>query len=181
MSSGKWMSVSAPYVVPRDSGAPDAWTEEAAKHGARGSNQLTFVGEVSAPRFVADAFGISEGDSVITRQRIVYLNDAPIEVASSYYPTSIASGTALEDTRKIKGGAITLLAELGHAAAHVSEEVFAHMPDAQHQHELLLQPDEPVITIHRTSVGEGGQPFQAEIMTAPAKTRRLRYEMEVGR
>lgn len=181
MSSGKWLSVSAPYVVPRESGAPDAWTEEAARHGARGTNRLSFAGVGPAPGFVATAFGISEGDPVITRQRIVYLNDKPIEIASSYYPTHIAAGTALEGNRKIRGGAITLLDELGYKATRVFEEVFAHMPDDQQQQELLLRPEEPAITIHRTSVDGSGQPFQTEIMTAPAKTRRLRYEMEVDR
>lgn len=180
MGSGKWVSQSAPYVIPAVNGAPDAWTAEAAVHGARGSNRLTFAGEAPAPAFVAEVFDIAAQSSVVVRRRVVYLNDAPMEIATSYYPEAIASGTPLENPRKIKGGAITYLAELGYVTKSVTEEVTAHMPDDDLRAELQLTEGEPVVTIHRANRDATGRTFQAEIMTAPAKTRRLRYEMEVG-
>lgn len=180
MNSNNWVSVSTPYITPRASGAPDAWTEEAASRGGRGTNRLAFTGETPALPFVAEAFGIDEGAAVIARRRIVYLNEAPVEIATSYYPPRIASGTALELPRKIKGGSITLLAELGYTTVRVTEEVFAQDPTDDERSDLQLTEGEVVITIHRVNCDGDGTPFQVEIMTAPAKARRLRYEMEVG-
>lgn len=176
----KWVSKSAPYLAPRAAGRPDAWTQEAAAHGARGTNRLDHVGQVSAPVFVAEAFAVEEGEPVVARRRLVYLDDAPMEIATSYYPTGIAAGTALAEHRKIKGGAITALAALGYATDSVVEEVVADMPDEETRKALAMGEGEPIITIHRVNRDAIGRVFQAEIMTTAASTRRLRYEMEVG-
>lgn len=180
MNSTNWVSVSTPYITPRASGETDAWTEDAARRGGRGTNEIAFAGEVASPAFVAEAFGINEGGPVVARRRIVRFNDKPVEIATSYYPTSIAAGTPLARPAKIKGGAVTLLAQLGYATAHVTEDVFAHEPSAEEQSDLQIGDGEAVVTIQRTSRSSDGGTFQAEIMTAPARARRLRYEMEVG-
>ena len=180
MTRSKWVSESAPYLKPQPDGAPDAWAADAASHGARGTNRLAFTGEAPAPPFVAEAFGLNDGDTVVIRRRIVYLDESPIEIATSYYPLGIAAGTALEEPNKIKGGAITFLGALGYTTTRVTEEVFAHPPTDEERSDLQLLDDEAVITIYRVNRDGDGTPFQAEIMSAPAKTRRLRYEMEVG-
>lgn len=175
-----WVSQSAPYLTANGDGGPDTWTQEAAAHGSRGTNQLAHVGEVPAPVFVAEAFGIDSGGPVVERRRVVYLDDAPMEVATSYYPAEIATGTALAEPHKIKGGAITALAALGYATASVVEEVVAGMPDEEIRRALAMDDGEPIITIYRVNRDASGYVFQAEIMTTAASTRRLRYEMEVG-
>lgn len=179
MSSGNWVSVSTPYISPTGRNSPDAWTTEAARHGRRGSNRITYAGTAAAPPFVARSFDLPDDGEVVTRQRLVLLDDQPIEVANSYYPLEVAADTALSAPGKIKGGAIRLLADLGHAAAHVTEEVTAREPTEEEREALGLPIGEPVIVIERLSLDGDGQPFQAEVMAAPAKLRRLRYEMDV--
>lgn len=180
MSVDNWVSVSTPYITPRAAGETDAWTEEAARQGGRGTNRIAFAGQAPSPAFVARVFGIQGGEPVVARQRVVLLDERPVEIATSYYPLGIAAGTALAGPGKIKGGAVALLAEQGHVAAHVTEDVFAHMPTEEERSLLQLADGEPVLTIHRASWTAEGSIFQAEIMTAPAQVRRLRYEMEVG-
>ncbi|RAJ70241.1 UTRA domain-containing protein [Streptomyces sp. Amel2xB2] len=177
---GNWVSRSTPYLTPSTAGQADAWTQEAAAHGARGTNRLDHVGHVQAPAFVADAFGIDEGQPVVARRRIVYLDDAPMEIATSYYPLWIAADTDLAEPRKIKGGAITALASLGYTTASVTEDVVADMPDEETRAALDMDAGEPIITLYRSNRDADGTVFQAEIMTTAAATRRLRYEMEVG-
>lgn len=180
MPAGKWTSASMPYLTPRRAGATDAWTAEAAAFGARGSNRIVSAGECPAPKFVATAFDLEKDTPVIHRRRIVLQDEQPVEIATSYYPTGIASNTPLEEPQKIKGGAITLLGTLGYRAARVTEEVFAHPAADDESRALDLPRGEAVLSIQRVSYTEDGTPFQAEIMTAPATLRRLRYEMEVG-
>ncbi|GAA2629841.1 UTRA domain-containing protein [Streptomyces axinellae] len=179
MSSGNWVSVSALYVTPTDRNSPDAWTAEAATRGRRGTNRIIHAGTVAAPQFVARSFGLPDDAEVIARRRLVLLDDEPIEVATSYYPIEIAADTALADLGKIRGGAIRLLADLGHTAHRVVEEVTSRTPSPVEGDALLLASDEPVLVIERVSFNADGAPFQAEVMAAPAKIRRLRYEMDV--
>lgn len=181
MASDEWVSASAPYVAPRHTGAPDAWTEEATKRGHKGGQKLTFAGEISAPAPVAEAFGLTEGDAAIVRRRVITLDDEPIELTDTYYPTGIATGTALAKPRKIKGGAITLLAELGHNPARIHEDVTARMPSQEERETLRLGAQDPVLILRRVTTDAEGAPIQVDLMTMPARGRHLNYEMTVSR
>ena len=64
------------------------------------------------------------------RRRIIFLDDMPTELTDTYFPVEVAAGTRLADTRKIPGGAVTLLATMGYRAHRVHEEVCARMPRA---------------------------------------------------
>src|SRR5690348_16339938 len=113
-----WTSVSMTYV----SGQPgDAWGAEAAQHGGAGTQRLVDVGEVSASPAVADALGLNTGEPVIIRRRVMLFDDHPVELVESYYPPALARGTRLAEPRKIRGGAVALLAELGHQPKRVQE------------------------------------------------------------
>lgn len=179
MSSGNWVSVSTPYITPTGRNSTDAWSAEAAAHGHRGGNRVLYAGPAPAPSFASRSFGLPDGSEVIARQRVVLLDDEPIEIATSYYPMEIASGTALAAPGKIKGGAIRLLADLGHTAVRVVEEVTSRQPTAEERSTLQVSESESVLVVERVSINADGAPFQAEVMAAPAKIRRLRYEMDV--
>jgi DNA-binding GntR family transcriptional regulator len=167
-----------PYVTPH-AGNADAWAAEAASQGGRGTQSLAHVGEVAAPAPIAQVLGVEEGDAVVVRRRVVRLNDAPVELADSYYPARIASGTALAEPRKIKGGAVNLLAVLGYRTARVREDVTARMPTDHERSELRMTNDEPVLVLERVTIGSDGQPIQADVMVTPASLRRLRYDLKV--
>lgn len=181
MASDEWVSASAPYVAPRHNGAPDAWTEEASRHGHKGGQKLTFAGEIAAPPEVAEAFGINSGDIAIVRRRVITLDDKPIELTDTYYPAAIAAGTALAEPRKIKGGAVTLLAQLGHDSSRIHEDVTARMPNREEREALHLEDQDPVLILRRVTTDDEGEPIQVDLMTMPATGRHLNYEMKVKR
>ncbi|MFE7485510.1 UTRA domain-containing protein [Streptomyces sp. NPDC057552] len=178
-SENEWVSTSADYTKPRPPGAADAWTEEANRQSTKGGQELTRTGETVPPPAVASAFGLAADETAIVRGRTIYTDEAPVELADTYYPRNIAEGTPLAEPRKIKGGAVTLLAELGHVAARVIEDVTARPASQAEQQQLQLADDEPVVVIERLSLDEAGRPVQADVMVAPARLRRLRYEMKV--
>jgi GntR family transcriptional regulator len=180
MSNGTWTSNSALYITPMEGSQGDAWAREASASGHRGSQRLTAVETVAAPALVASALGLPEGAAVVVRRRLVLLDDQPVELADAYYPEAVAVGTGLADTAKIRGGAVTLLGELGYVAAIVDEEVGARPPTPDERVTLELADHEPVLVLVRRSATADGEPFECAVMTMAARNRRLHYQMKTA-
>ncbi len=109
----------------------------------------------------------------------MYLGEAAVELTDTYYPLGIAAGTRLAGTAKIPGGAVTLLATMGHTARRVHEEVYARVPDDAERSALALAADEPVLCLTRVTEDESA-PFQVDVSVFPATGQRLRYELRIG-
>ncbi|MEU6992347.1 UTRA domain-containing protein [Streptomyces sp. NPDC046465] len=180
MSDSTWVSTSVPYLKPRTKGEPDAWGEEAAARGGKGGQRITHAGEVPAPDDVAGLLGATAGEMVVVRRRIIELDGEPCELTDTYYPVAIARGTRLAGTGKIRGGAVTLLAELGHVGVRVREDVTARMPEAEEREALGLGTDQPVIRLNRVTLDRDDRPIQVDMMVMPAHRQQLRYEIRIG-
>jgi len=176
-----WDEPSAPYLSPRAPGETDAWTDVTARAGRKGTQQLREVVETMPPPDVADALLLSAGASAVVRRRTVLLDDRPIEIVDSWYPASIASATPLAEPKKIKGGAVTLLADMGYVAHEAIDDISvrgATQPEA----ELLSLPEgAPVLVVFRTAVSEHDVPFEATVMIMVTEGRHLRYPLSAGR
>lgn len=180
MSGSTWVSTSMPYLKPRREGQSDAWGEEAAARGGKGGQRIAHAGEVPSPDTVAALLGVTVGEPVVVRRRIIELDGEPCELTDTYYPAAIARGTPLAETGKIRGGAVTLLAGLGHIGVRVREDVTARMPDTDERETLRLGRDEPVLELHRVTLDAEGGAIQADLMVMPASRQRLRYEIGIG-
>lgn len=181
MSTRTWVSTSMPYLTPQHGeGQSDAWAAEAAARGGVGSQRIVHAGEVPAPGVVAELLDVDAGAPVVVRRRIIELDGEPCELTDTYYPADIARGTRLAETSKIRGGAVALLAELGHIGVRVCEDVTARMPDAEEREALRMGRDEPVLRLTRVTLDSRGRPVQADMMTMPAHRQRLRYEIMIG-
>ncbi|MFG2709639.1 GntR family transcriptional regulator [Streptomyces goshikiensis] len=180
MGCGEWTSTSVPYLAPRAVGESDAWTSEAKAHGRNGGQRILDAGERAAPAEVAEMLRTAVGETVVVRRRVIELDDVPVELTDTYYPSSIAFGTRLAATGKIRGGAVTLLAELGHVGVRAVEKVAARMPTADELVQLRLEPGEPVLQISRVTLDGDDRPIQADVMVMPAARQQLRYEIRIG-
>ncbi|MGW2096876.1 GntR family transcriptional regulator [Streptomyces olivaceoviridis] len=180
MSDSAWVSTSMPYLTPPMQGQSDAWRAEAAARGGKGTQRIVRAGEVPAPEEVAALLGLPAGETVVVRRRIIQLDDEPCELTDTYYPADIARGTRLAERGKIPGGAVTLLAELGHVGRRVREDVTARLPSAQERDALRLEPDEPVLKLSRVTLDDSDRPIQVDMMVMPAHRQQLRYEMRIG-
>ncbi|MGA6170799.1 GntR family transcriptional regulator [Streptomyces sp. NPDC012600] len=178
MGEGEMVSASARYLAPSAPG--DAWAAEAAAAGRRGTQKVVRAGEVTAPDRVADLLGVERGGQVVERRRIMYLDGEPCELTDTYYPVGIAWGTELAGTAKIRGGAVTLLAELGHVGTLAQEDVVARMPSDSERAVLSLKADEPVLELTRLTLDAADRPIQVDVMVMPPRGQRLRYEIRIG-
>ncbi|WP_308312596.1 UTRA domain-containing protein [Streptomyces sp. ISL-11] len=175
-----WDSDSTRYLTPRTPGQSDAWAEEAAQDKRRGGQRLLGAGGVVPPDGIARALGLADGEEVIVRRRLILLDGSPVELADSYYPARVAAGTALAEPRKVPGGAVTLLADLGYTATRVEEAVTARMPTESEREALELGDNEPVLVLSRIVFAGDGLPMEACEMTMTAKERTLRYRMRLA-
>ncbi|MEU9605042.1 UTRA domain-containing protein [Streptomyces sp. NPDC048057] len=179
MPDGEWTHASAPYLKPRTAGQTDAWTAETANKGRKGTQRIVYAGETQASHEVATLLRLPDGEAVVVRQRIMFLDGEATELTDTYFPVGIARGTRLAGTSKIPGGAVTLLAELGYVAAVAREEVRARMPDRQERELLSLGPNDPVLTLARVVLDSKDEPFQVDMTVFPATSQRLKYEMRM--
>ncbi|MGX1132034.1 GntR family transcriptional regulator [Streptomyces glaucescens] len=180
MSTSGWVSTSMPYLTPREQGQGDAWGADAAAQGRRGTQRILHAGEVPAPAEVARLFGIQEGEPVVVRRRLILLDDEPNELTDTYYPVDIARGTALSGTARIKGGAVTLLRQLGHVGTLVREDVTAGIPSEEEKNALRTNQGEPVLRLTRLTLDRDDRPIQVDRMVMPAQRQRLHYEIRIG-
>ncbi|WP_086825302.1 UTRA domain-containing protein [Allokutzneria sp. NRRL B-24872] len=171
--TGDWLSVSTPYLRPHG----DPWADEAARHGAVGKQRLVDVVELSADSDIAAALEIPSGSPVVVRRRVMLLDERPVELTDSFYPASLARGTGLAERRRISGGAVTLLAELGYRVEQVIEDVSAHNPTDEERERLDLHGG-PVLQLVRRSLC-AGKAFEVSVMRMTAVGRRLRYQLSV--
>ncbi|MFF5443682.1 GntR family transcriptional regulator [Streptomyces sp. NPDC012888] len=180
MTDNRWTSTSTPYLVPRAAGDTDAWTAEAAALGRKGGQRVLHAGEEPASREVAALLGLVAGEPVVARRRLIELDGEPHELTDSYYPYDIAAGTPLAGTARIRGGAVSVLASLGHAGVRATEHVTARMPDPGERDRLRTGEGEPVLRVARVTYDAAGRPVQADVMLMPAARQQLRYEIGIG-
>ncbi|WP_369145619.1 GntR family transcriptional regulator [Streptomyces sp. R44] len=176
MSGDAWISETAPYLAPRKPGQSDAWTDEAARRGHRGGQRLLHAGLVDAPDPVRAALRLPATEHVVVRRRLILLDDQPVELADSYYPVAIAGDTPLAEPRKVPGGAVTLLKELGYTGAEVVEDVSAALSTAEEREQLGLPEGSAVLRLLRLTLTGDGTPMEASVMTMPAD-RHLTYRL----
>jgi DNA-binding GntR family transcriptional regulator len=177
VTDDRWTGSSTPYI---QSGQGDTWGKEAADQGRTGTQRILKAEETPAPRAVTDALGLTAGASVIARQRLILLDGQPIELANSYWPTAVAAGTPLAGTGRIRGGTVSLLAELGHRPGEVTEEIQTRRPTNEEAEALHLPDDsEWVLTLTRTISTAGGRPYEVSVMVSPGRIGRLHYSMKV--
>ena len=176
MSTEGWTGSSTPYL---EEGQGDVWRDEAATQGRKGSQRITWAGELEPPKAVMSALGLPPDSHAISRQRLILLDDQPVELANSYWPMEIAQNTDLAQPKKIRGGAVTLLAGLGHRPSSVDEVVHTRPPTDEERRTLQLADTEWVLVLTRTITGEDGRPYEAAVNVSPGRVGRLNYSMKV--
>lgn len=178
MTDAQWTGASAPYIRPNQG---DAWGDEAASQGRVGTQQILFAGETPAPAEVASALGTEEGQPVILRRRLILLDDVPVEIADSYWPASVAADTALASPGKVKGGAPTLLANLGYQPASVTENVRTRPATPEEIETLAMEnSSEWVLTLRRTIADSSNRPYEVFVSVAPGRIGQLNYSMKAS-
>lgn len=165
----------ADYATPSAAGQPYAWITAAAERGLRGAYRLLDVGEVAAPVQVAAAFSIEPGTPVVHRAQLGTINDEPVELVHTYYPTDLARGTALTVRRLIKGGSPAVLAGLGLEPVSFEDVISTRPPTSEEFVALELPTEVPVLRTFRVAVAATGRPVECQVMVKAGHRHEVRY------
>jgi len=141
------------------------------------------IAEVVPPEDVAERLGLEPDDTAIKRSRnMLEREDGPVfEITTSYFPSSIAKGTELERSAKLKGATPGALVRLGYAPRRCQERVEARMPTAAEAQMLNLTPGTPVLRLLRVVWTDNDLPVEALEIVFGADRYLLEYDLPVTR
>jgi GntR family transcriptional regulator len=120
------------------------------------------VGETRPPVKVAKAFGSDA--PMLRRSRQFFVDDKPVQLATSYLLLSDVAGTQIAEKDTGPGGVYARLAELGLEPARFREEVRARMPRPAEAEQLAIVPGTPVFEILRVAATAEGRVVEANDM-----------------
>ncbi|RZD64705.1 GntR family transcriptional regulator [Streptomyces albidoflavus] len=164
------------YLAAGASGTPSRWLAETDDEAPPARSELLDVAECLPPADVRAVLGAGEPDLAVRRRQLLLLGEEPAELVTSYYPATLARGTALTVRRKIRGGASAVLAELGVPPHRCVDRVTARVP-TQEEHRLLRLPTGlPVLRTLRVAFSADGTPVEATVMVKAGHL----YELEYG-
>ncbi|GAB3219301.1 hypothetical protein GCM10027447_01840 [Glycomyces halotolerans] len=141
--------------------------------------ELLCVKEVVPPRPVGALLRLGEGEQAFERKRLMLYNDEPVELATSYYPSKIASGTPLARKARIKGGAPKVLADLGYAQKHMIDTTAARHPTTEEVELLRLPQGVPILRQLRLITATRDIPVEASVLIKPSHLYEVRFEADL--
>lgn len=143
------------------------------------SYTLLQVAEVRPPKEVAHALGLADDDRTVLRRRLLLHDGDPVELSSSYYPSSFAADTPLARRGKIRGGAPRVLAELGMAEKAFEDRIAVRQPLAEEVNALDLPSDVPVFRQFRVVYSDDERPVEVSILVKGGHLFELLYRQPV--
>ncbi|MBT2482164.1 GntR family transcriptional regulator [Streptomyces sp. ISL-94] len=163
-------------LAPAANGAPYPWLVEAGERPSAARSILLAVEEVTVRGDIATALGLPEGSPAVCRRQLISIDDEPAELVSSYYRPELARGTALAESRRIRGGTPTLLAELGFPPRRSVDRISARVATQEQYTALRLPGELPVLRTLRTVHGPDDRPVEVTVMVKAGHLYELQYE-----
>jgi GntR family transcriptional regulator len=161
--------------------------------GERDAGRGTFVSDAQAQRFTpkveveirteeadartAEFLQLADGGSVLVRDRLMFADDHPVQIARSRLPLDLVQGTAIAEPDTGPGGIYARLAELGREPTHFVEMVSARMPTPEEASALQLVDGTPVVLVTRVAYDDRNRPVEVNSMVLAADRYELVYEI----
>ncbi len=134
------------------------------------------LSKARAPADVAALLGLADGAAVLMRRWETLSGDSVRAIAASYVPWAIATAVGLMDIQT--GPAVYLaMADSGHRATRLLEEVAARMPTAAEAQKLDVRDGVPVLSVQRVNYTADDRPVEVTVTVMSADRYRLIYEL----
>lgn len=125
---------------------------------------------------VAAALDLTPGTEVLVRDRVMLADDEPVQLATSFLPRAVTTGTAIEEDNTGPGGLYARLEEAGHRLTHFVETVRFGQTDQAEATRLAVPAGTTVYRIRRVAHTAAG-PVELNVITALAERYELTYEL----
>lgn len=173
-STGRWAAAARTEGAAR--GAFDA---EITRLGMTPRSEVAVGHTTSPPARVADLLALEPSEAAVTRDRVMFADDVPVQLAVSYYPAAVADGTPLAEVDTGPGGSLSRLAELGWPVCEITEQVEVRQPTEAEAAGLDIPRDRPVIEILRTGRTAEGRVIEVTLHIKPSTLWTLTYTWDL--
>jgi len=112
------------------------------------------------------------GDDVVARRKLMFANDVPVRIATSYFRADLFAHTRMNEAEFVRPTLQAALDELGYTFGRAEEFLISRRPTPFERDTLELDPDEWVVQVLRTSYSAEDTPVHA-LETVCAATRHL--------
>ncbi len=120
---------------------------------------------------------LDRGADVVVRDRLMFADDRPVQIAVSRLPGELVRGTTIEQENTGPGGIYARLDELGRAPTRFVETVGARMPRPEEASALQLIGGTPVLLITRIAYDSNDRPVEFNDMVLAADHYELVYDL----
>lgn len=169
-------SESAQRIGERKNAGVDAWVADVAEQGGTGSQDIS-VAVQQAPPEVAARLELKDGEPVVVRHRVRFIDGEQHNLNDTYYPESIAKGTEIMLPGDVAQGVISLMRDLGYVQVRYTDELVARMPTADEARRMRIQSGTvPVMVQYRTGYTADGTPVKLTVTVWPADRARIIWE-----
>ncbi|HKR51168.1 MAG TPA: UTRA domain-containing protein [Pseudonocardiaceae bacterium] len=122
----------------------------------------------TADNCTAQYLNLDQHTDVLIRDRLMFADDRPVQIAVSRLPGDLVRGTAIEQEDTGPGGIYARLDELGHGPTHFTEIVSVRMPNPAESSALQLSSGTPVLLIIRIAYDSNNRPVEFNDMILAA-------------
>ncbi|HEX6500217.1 MAG TPA: GntR family transcriptional regulator [Micromonosporaceae bacterium] len=154
----------------------DTFTQQIASQGKRARQEST-VAVIAAAGEIADHLQVPPGTEVAMRRRVIYADDEPLQLGTSYYPLAIVGESKIMEPADIPEGTDQVLEDLGHISTRYEDEITWRMPSLDESTELRMLPGTPVGRLLRTSFDQKERPIEVYEVILPADRHVLLYSV----
>lgn len=140
------------------------------------SRQDLRVGIEQPDAEVAERLGLDDGEQVVTRRRVLYVDDDPLMSGTYFFPLDLVAGSRIAQPGDVPEGTTRILLEMGVVLARWSDEVTWRNPTPEETVTLALTKGVPVARVVRTSYDAEDRPVRVYLMLLPGDRHELRYD-----
>jgi DNA-binding GntR family transcriptional regulator len=153
-------------------GSLSLYLVEAERQGVKADRKILYIGPEPVNEHVAATLRVSEGAEVVARRKMMFANDVPVRIATSYFRADLFANTRLSEPEFVRPSLQAALDELGYSFGRAEEFLVARRPSLFERETLDLDSDEWVVQVLRTSYSTEDTPVHA-LETICAATRHL--------
>lgn len=166
----------------RESGTAN-YNAEAAAQGRTAVQQLIAVDQVPAPPEIAERFDVLAGTPMIVRRLLFVVDEQPMQQVNAYYLASRFAGTAVEESRRIRGGVSRLVEDpegpIAQRFIQFVEDLEIRMPTPAESEQLEIPPGVPLARVFRTGHVASGEIVEVLDSRVPCDRHTFRYVIDI--
>ena len=135
---------------------------EVALQGRIGRQLITGVEHELASGEVARFLGLAEGAPVLSRRRVMLVDEEPYQLGNSYYPYELVADTPIAEPVPVEEGVLTVLERAhGKPISYYIDEISFRMPTPEEALALKLDPGVSVTRVVRVAYDDDDVAIEA--------------------